>query len=141
MIIRPYLPDDENSVIEIWRKCDLEKPWNNPKQDIERKLEVNPELFLVGSVDNRVVATVMGGYDGHRGWIYYLAVDPAYQKMGLGRQIMEAIEQKILATGSPKVNLQIRADNSTVVKFYKNIGYETEDRISMGKRLVEDKPS
>ena len=75
----------------------------------------------MGSVDNRVVATVMGGYDGHRGWIYYLAVDPAYQKMGLGRQIMEAIEQKILATGCPKVNLQIRADNNTVVEFYKNI--------------------
>ena len=141
MIIRSYLPDDENSVIEIWRKCDLVKPWNNPKQDIERKLDVNPELFLVGSVDNRVVATVMGGYDGHRGWIYYLAVDPAYQKMGLGRQIMEAIEQKILATGCPKINLQIRVDNNKVMEFYKNIGYETEDRISMGKRLVEDKPS
>ena len=138
MIIRPYMPGDENTVIEIWRKCDLVKPWNNPKRDIERKLEVDPELFLVGLVDNRVVATVIGGYDGHRGWLYYLAVDPAYQRMGLGRQIMNEVERRIMATGCSKINLQIRADNSPVVEFYESIGYQTEDRISMGRRLIED---
>ena len=132
------MPGDENTVIEIWRKCDLVKPWNNPKRDIERKLEVDPELFLVGLIDNQVVATVIGGYDGHRGWLYYLAVDPAYQRMGLGRQIMNEVEQRILATGCPKINLQIRADNSIVVEFYESIGYQTEDRISMGRRLIED---
>ena len=140
MIIRPYSPGDEKEVIELWRKCDLITPWNNPKQDIERKLKVNPELFLVGLVNDSIVATVMGGYDGHRGWINYLAVDPAYQRRGLGRQIMGAAEGKILAMGCPKINLQVRADNAAVVRFYENIGYKTEDRISMGKRLVEDEP-
>ena len=112
--------------------------WNNPKKDIERKLKVNPELFLVGLVDGKVVASVIGGYDGHRGWIYYLAVDPACQRRGLGRLIMEAIERKILSIGCPKINLQVRMDNTEVVEFYESIGYKTEDRISMGKRLVDD---
>ena len=132
------MPGDENTVIEIWRKCDLVKPWNNPKRDIERKLEVDPELFLVGLVDNRVVATVIGGYDGHRGWLHYLAVDPAYQRRGLGRQIMEAVEDKILAMGCPKINIQIRMDNVAATRFYKSIGYKRDKVVSMGKRLVED---
>ena len=80
----------------------------------------------------------MGGYEGHRGWVNYLAVAPAYQRRGLGRLIMEAVEEKIRATGCPKINLQIRADNVEVVKFYESIGYKTEARVSMGKRLVED---
>lgn len=138
MKVRSYLPDDEETVIELWNKCGLIKPWNNPKLDIERKLEVNPELFLVGLVGGQVAATAMGGYDGHRGWIYYLAVDPARQKKGLGRQIMGAVEEKLLIMGCPKVNLQVRADNAAVMEFYENIGYSTEDRISMGRRLVED---
>ena len=138
MNVRPYITDDEKAVIELWRKCDLTKPWNNPKQDIERKLKVKPELFLVGLVDDRVVATVMGSYDGHRGWIYYLAVDPVYQRRGWGKQIMDTVEEKILAMGCPKINLQIRSDNLDAVKFYENIEYKVEERISMGKRLIDD---
>ena len=140
MIIRSYLPTDENAVVELWCKCNLLRSWNNPKQDIERKLRVNPELFLVGLIDDKVVATVMGGYEGHRGWVNYLAVDPAYQRKGLGRQIMEAVEKKILAMGCPKINLQIRTDNTTAVRFYESIGYEMDEVVSMGKRLVEDEP-
>lgn len=138
MKVRQYLPDDEKAVIELWRKCDLIKPWNNPKRDIERKLKVDPELFLVGLVDNQIVATVIGGYEGHRGWVYYLAVDPTYQRRGLGRQIMGVVEKKILAMGCPKINLQVRANNAAAVRFYENIGYKTEDIINMGRRLVED---
>ncbi len=138
MKIRPYLSKDENAVTELWRRCNLTHPWNDPRLDIERKLEVNPELFLVGLIDDRVTAAVMGGYDGHRGWVYYLAVDPAHQRNGYGRQIMEAIEEKLLAMGCPKINLQIRAGNAEVVGFYGSIGYETEERVSMGKRLIED---
>ena len=89
MIIRPYSNADEKAVIDLWQRCNLIKPQNNPKLDIERKLRVNPELFLVGLIDGKVVATAMGGYEGHRGWINYLGVDPAYQKRGLGKQIME----------------------------------------------------
>lgn len=140
MLIRPYLSADENAVIGLWYRCDLLRSWNNPKQDIERNVKVNPELLLVGVVDGEVVATAMGGYDGHRGWVYYLAVDPVYQRRGFGRLIMEAIEGKLLAIGCPKINLQIRTNNIDVVTFYESIGYSTEERISMGKRLVEDEP-
>ena len=141
MIIRPYAPEHEKAVIDLWRKCNLTGSWNSPKLDIERKLKVNPELFLVGLIGSKVVATVMGGYDGHRGWIHYLAVDPPYQRKGLGRQIMKAIEKKILDMGCPKINLQIRAENSAAIEFYESIGYGTEERVSMGKRLVKDGPA
>ena len=138
MKITPYSPEYENDVIELWRQCGLTRPWNNPRLDIERKRKVNPELFLVGLLDGKVVATVIGGYDGHRGWIHYLAVNPSYQRKGLGRQMMAAVEEKITALGCPKINLQVRADNMGVIQFYESIGYETEERVSMGKRLVAD---
>ncbi|MBA7693677.1 Acetyltransferase YpeA [subsurface metagenome] len=140
MMIRPYLPEDENAVIELWHKCDLIRPWNNPRNDVERKLRVDPGLLLVGLVDDKVVATVMGGYEGHRGWVYYLAVDPAYQRRGLGRQIMQVAEKKILAMDCPKINVLIRKDNLTAVKFYESIGYKMDEVVSMGKRLVVDEP-
>ena len=76
MEIRPFKIGDEGAVIDLWRRCNLTVPWNNPKLDIQRKLKVDPELFLVGVIGGEIVATVMGGYDGHRGWIYYLAVSP-----------------------------------------------------------------
>jgi ribosomal protein S18 acetylase RimI-like enzyme len=138
MEVRPYSPHDKTAVIELWQKCNLTRPWNNPELDIKRKLKVNPELFLVGLSGEKIVASVMGGYEGHRGWIYYLAVDPAYQNQGLGRQIMETIESRLLAVGCPKINLMVRTDNLLAVGFYQKIGYKTDDVISMGKRLVED---
>ncbi len=141
MVIRLYLSADENAVVELWRKCNLLRSWNNPKQDIKRKLEVGSELFLVGLVDDKVVAAVMGGYEGHRGWVNYLAVDPTCQRRDLGRQIMEAVEKKMLVMGCPKINLQIRTDNTAAVKFYESIGYKTDEVVSMGKRLVEDEDS
>jgi ribosomal protein S18 acetylase RimI-like enzyme len=106
--------------------------------DIERKLKVNPELFLVGVIGNRVVATVMGGYEGHRGWVNYLAVEPAYQKKGFGRQLMSEIEKKLQAMECPKLNLQVRVDNHEALVFYEKIGYKNDDVIGMGKRLIKD---
>ena len=138
MIIMSYIPEYKDTVIELWQKCNLTRPWNNPELDIERKLKVNPELFLVGMIDDTVVATVMGGYEGHRGWINYLAVDPACQRNGLGREIMEELEKRILSTGCPKINLQIRTDNMNAISFYDSIGYRKDEVISMGKRLVDD---
>jgi len=136
--IRPYSPQDESAVITLWQKCNLTRPWNNPERDIERKLKVNPELFLVGAIDNRVIATVMGGYEGHRGWVNYLAVDPEHQRNGIGRRMMAAIEGKLLAMGCPKINLQVRTGNQSALSFYERIGYKTDDVVSMGKRLIED---
>jgi ribosomal protein S18 acetylase RimI-like enzyme len=138
LVIRPFHPGDENTVITIWQKCGLNRPQNNPNLDIERKLKVNPELFLVGLIDGVIVSTVMGGYEGHRGWINYLGVDPEYRNQGFGRQIMDAVQTKLKAMGCPKINLQIRNDNIGAVKFYEKIGYKIDEVQSMGKRLVED---
>jgi ribosomal protein S18 acetylase RimI-like enzyme len=138
MKIIPYQPEFENAVIDLWRRCDLIRSWNNPKLDIERMLKVYPELFLVGILDNNVIATVMGGYDGHRGWIYYLGVDPAHKRKGLGRQIMEAVTEKLKEMGCPKINLMFRTDNLEAERFYEKIGYKRDEVVSMGKRLIPD---
>ena len=132
------MPEYEKAIIELWRKCDLLRPWNNAKRDIERKLKVNPELFLVGFIDNNIVATVIGGYEGHRGWINYLAVDPVYQGQGIGKQIMEAVEGKIREMGCPKINIQIRTGNQDAIKFYESTGYKVDKVVSMGKRLIDN---
>jgi len=99
---------------------------------------VQPELFLVGLIGDKIVATAMGGYDGHRGWIYYLGVDPAYQRRSLGQQIMAAIEEKLLEMGCPKVKLQVSKGNLGVVSFYEKIGFEMDEVVEMGKRLIND---
>jgi ribosomal protein S18 acetylase RimI-like enzyme len=138
MKIQPYSPEYETAVIALWQKCNLVRPQNNPKKDIARKLKVNPELFLVGLIDGKVVATAMGGYDGHRGWVNYVGVDPAYKRQGLGRQIMEALVQALLAKGCPKFNLLVRTDNLGAIKFYENLGFNREDCVEMGKRLIPD---
>ena len=92
MLVRPYRTDDEESLVSLWQVCELTVPWNNPHKDIARKLQVQPELFLVGILDSRLIATVMGGYDGHRGWINYLAVHPDFQGKGYGQEIMNSVE-------------------------------------------------
>jgi ribosomal protein S18 acetylase RimI-like enzyme len=140
MIIRPYVPDDEAAVIALWQQCELVRPWNNPKRDIERKLKVNPELFLVGLLNGKVTATAMGGYEGHRGWVNYLAVNPAYQRLGFGRMIMQELEKRLLGMGCPKINLQVRHGNNSALEFYSRIGYREDAATSLGKRLIEDTP-
>ena len=136
--IRQYSSQDKNSVINLWQKCNLTRPWNNPETDIKRKLKTNPELFLVGLIDDQIVATVMGGYEGHRGWVNYLAVDPAYQKKGLGKRLMSEMENKLLAIGCPKLNLQVRVGNNDALSFYEKIGYKNDNIVGMGKRLIKD---
>jgi ribosomal protein S18 acetylase RimI-like enzyme len=135
MKIRPYQPTDEESVISLWRQCDLLRPWNDPRKDIRRKLAVSPELFLVGVVDEEVVATAMVGYEGHRGWISYLGVAPAHQGKGLGRMLMAEAERLLRALGCPKINLQVRTSNTAVIEFYRRVGFALDDVVSMGKRL------
>jgi ribosomal protein S18 acetylase RimI-like enzyme len=139
MQIRPFTAGDEKAVIELWQKCGLTRPWNDTLRDIERKLAVNPELFLIGLMDGKVIATAMGGYEGHRGWVNYLAVDPSLRRQGLGHEMMKAIEQLLLERGCPKLNLQVRTGNTEAIGFYKAIGYNMDEVISMGKRLIEDK--
>ncbi len=138
MRIRAFVEADEDRVVELWDRCRLLRPWNDPRKDIARKLEVQRELFLVGEIDGRVVAVVMAGYEGHRGWANYLAVEPELQGRGLGRQMMTAVERGLAELGCPKVQLQIRQGNLDVVRFYRALGYAEDEVISMGKRLVLD---
>ncbi|MGX9417359.1 GNAT family acetyltransferase [Vibrio sp. RC27] len=138
MKIREYEIKDRNPVISLWEECGLVAPQNNPGNDIDRKLKVDPDLFLVGVVEGRIVATVMGGYEGHRGWINYLAVSPDAQRNGYGKAIMEAVEQKISNKGCPKINLQVRSTNDHVLAFYEALGYGNDNVVGLGKRLVHD---
>ncbi|PYF83354.1 MULTISPECIES: GNAT family acetyltransferase [Marinomonas] len=138
MNIRPYEEQDRKVVIALWNQCGLVAPQNDPNKDIDRKLKVDADLFLVGVVGNEVVATVMGGYEGHRGWINYLAVSPDHQRKGYGQTIMKAVEGLILAKGCPKINLQVRNTNQTVIAFYNAIGYGNDQVVSLGKRFEND---
>ena len=136
--IRPFALADSEAVIAIWQACKLTVPWNDPHKDIARKMQVNPELFLVAEWNGRIAGTVMGGYEGHRGWINYLAVAPDCQKQGVGRALMAAAEAKLMALGCPKINLQVRKSNTAVIQFYGHLGYHIDDVISLGKRLIAD---
>jgi ribosomal protein S18 acetylase RimI-like enzyme len=138
--IRPYRPDDEASVVALWSACGLVVPQNDPKRDIERKLRVNPDWFLVGDIAGEVVATCIVGYEGHRGWINYLAVAPAHQRRGLATQLVREAERRLRQVGCPKINLQVRAANTAVIDFYKALGFLADDVVSLGKRLEPDQP-
>ena len=133
--IRPYQVADESAVIQLWRRCQLVVPHNDPKADIARKMTVQPELFLVATVGDRIVATIMAGYEGHRGWINYLAVDPDYRRQGIGRQMLATAENALKTYGCPKINLQARETNTAVIEFYRRLGYGEDHVISLGKRL------
>jgi ribosomal protein S18 acetylase RimI-like enzyme len=138
LVIRSYRPQDEAAVIELWLQCNLVIPQNNPKRDINRKLRFNPEWFLVGVMGGHIVATCMAGYEGHRGWINYLAVSPHHRREGIGRQIMEEAEKRLSSAGCPKVNLQVRETNRAVIQFYERIGYTRDLVVALGKRLERD---
>ena len=133
--IRVYKPSDEASLIALWEDGGLVVPWNVPADDIRRKLDFQPELFIVAAAAGKIVGSVMAGYDGHRGWINYLAVDKTLQRGGLGRRLMEFAEEKLRAIGCPKINLQVRSSNLDVIAFYESIGFRMDEVVSLGKRL------
>ncbi len=139
--IRPYQEPDITSVVALWERCGLVVPHNDPHKDIELKVRFQPELFLIAQLDWQLVGTVMAGYEGHRGWLNYLAVDPEHQRKGYGRRLVDAAENRMRELGCPKVNLQIRGTNKQALAFYRAIGYVTEDRIGMGKRVEQPESS
>lgn len=136
--IRPFELADTEAVVSLWHETGLTRPWNNPYQDISRKLTVQPELFLVATDDAMVVGTVMAGYDGHRGWLYYLASAPTRRGEGIGRQLVEHVEELLLEMGCPKVQLMVRTENVEVHDFYASLGFEPFDTWNTGKRLIAD---
>ena len=138
MEIRSYQAADQASVIRLWTECDLVRPWNDPHRDIQRKLTVQPELFIVGLLGADLVAAAMAGYDGHRGWLNYLAVAAQHRRRGFGKLLMQHVEARLKEMGCPKLNMQVRATNRAVVAFYERLGYAEEHNISLGKRLIPD---
>jgi ribosomal protein S18 acetylase RimI-like enzyme len=138
MIIRPYADADQAQVVALWQICELTRPWNDPVKDIARKQQVRPEWFLVGELDGQVIASVMFGYEGHRGWMNYLAVAPQYQSKGYAQALIETGEALLLAAGCPKISLQVRSSNAKVIAFYQSLGYAQDEAISLGKRLIPD---
>ena len=135
---RSYKPEDEGAVIALWHAVGLTLPWNDPKRDIERKLSVQPELFLVVDDGGVLVATAMVGYDGHRGWVNYLAVADSHRRRGLGRLLMAEAERALAERGCPKLNLQVRSTNAAVQAFSAKLGYAQDDVLSFGRRLIPD---
>jgi RimJ/RimL family protein N-acetyltransferase len=136
--IRIFQDADADAVIALWRRCGLLRPWNDPRKDIARKRRFQGDLFLVGTVGATLRAAVMAGYDGHRGWINYLAVDPDQRRRGLGRALMAAAERRLAELGCAKINLQIRHDNVDAIAFYERLGYSEDAVRSFGKRLERD---
>ena len=138
LLIRPFKEGDEEALVSLWNMCKLTVPWNNPYKDIARKLKVQAELFLVGYLEDKLIASVMAGYDGHRGWINYFAVHPDFQARGYGKQLMDNVENGLRELGCPKINLQIREGNDKVFSYYQKLGFVEEKRINMGKRIEDD---
>jgi len=138
MIIRAFQQDDKQAVIKLWQKSGLIRPWNSPEKDIIRKLEVQSQWFVVAEKNGKIIGSVMAGYDGHRGWINYLAVDPKIQRKGVASELMRHVERQLKEFGCPKINLQIRKGNQDVINFYEKIGYNQDDVVSFGKRLIPD---
>jgi len=135
--IRPFLDRDQGAVVALWKEVFAgDPPWNAPAEMIRRKSTVQPELFLVAHSQENVLGTVMAGFDGVRGWIHHLAVSPSIRRTGVATRLMRAAEDGLERLGCPKVNLQVRSTNAGVVAFYRAIGYEVEERVSMGKRLT-----
>ena len=138
LLIRPFQEGDEEALVSLWNMCKLTVPWNNPYKDIARKLKVQAELFLVGYLEDKLIASVMAGYDGHRGWINYFAVHPDFQARSYGKLLMDNVENGLRELGCPKINLQIREGDDKVFSYYQKLGFVEEKRINMGKRLEDD---
>ncbi|WP_203135710.1 GNAT family acetyltransferase [Microbacterium sp. JZ31] len=136
--IRSFAAADEGAVVALWREAGLTRPWNDPHADIARARAVWPNLLLVAADGGEVVGSVMAGYDGHRGWLYYLATASQRRGEGIGRRLIAEAEARLEALGCPKVMLMVRADNEPVLEYYDAIGYRREMTRVTGRRLIPD---
>ncbi|WP_404289788.1 GNAT family acetyltransferase [Glutamicibacter arilaitensis] len=122
-------------VVSLWQRVELTRPWNDPLADAKQALHNESSTILVGRRDGELLSSAMVGFDGHRGWLYYVAVQPESQGQGLGQQIVEAATQWLRQRSVPKMQLMVRSENSQVIRFYEQQGYETQDIVVLGKRL------
>jgi len=129
---------DTEAVIALWQNCELTRPWNNPEADFAKAIENPTSDILLLTECETLIATIMVGYDGHRGWVYYLAVHPDHRRKGLGKRMMEAAEAWLRERGAPKIQLMVRSANADVIAFYEALGLERQDVVTLGRRLDED---
>ncbi|MCC7348360.1 MAG: GNAT family acetyltransferase [Variibacter sp.] len=135
LAIAPLADADIGAVVALWEACGLTRPWNDPRADIALARRGANSTILVGRRGTAIIASVMVGHDGHRGWLYYVAVDPAAQRGGIGRAIMAAAEDWLRLRGIAKAELLIRAENEQVQRFYEALGYAVEPRTVMSRWL------
>lgn len=138
VVIRPLGDPDVEQVVSLWHAVDLTRPWNDPYRDIARARAVWPDLLLVAADGDRVVGSVMAGYDGHRGWLYYLASASDRRGEGIGRMLVAEAERRLEALGCPKVMLMVREGNDAVAEFYDALDYTRDATSVLGKRLIPD---
>jgi ribosomal protein S18 acetylase RimI-like enzyme len=136
--IRSLTDADVAQVIDLWHEAGLVRPWNDPGADIRRARAVWPDLLLVAVDGGEIVGSVMAGYDGHRGWLYYLASAPHRRGEGIGRRLVREAESRLEALGCPKVMLMVRPDNEAALDFYDALDYAREGSRLAGKRLIPD---
>jgi len=128
-------PGEEASVLDLWERCGLTRPWNDPSADLARALASPAGDVLVARVGDTVIGTVMVGVDGHRAWVYYLGVDPDARRRGTGRALMQAAEEWAADRDAPKILLMVRSSNTAVQGFYDSLGYAEQDIVTLGRRL------
>jgi ribosomal protein S18 acetylase RimI-like enzyme len=133
--VRDFIEDDRQAVIALWQRCGLTRPWNDPSTDIDLAINGTTSTVLVGMFDATIVASVMVGFDGHRGWVYYLAVDPDHARQGHGSTMMAAAENWLAARSAPKLELMVRDDNAAAIGFYAALGYEPQKVSVLAKWL------
>ncbi len=126
---------DAAKVIALWHACNLTRPWNDPQADFDLALATPTSTILIALDGDAVTGAVMVGFDGHRGWVYYLAVSPDRQRKGLGRTLMSAAEDWLFGLNAPKIQLMVRNDNAEAQSFYKTLGYDVQDVVTIGRRL------
>ncbi len=137
MRVRTMAAEEGPAVVALWEACGLTRSWNDPAADLKRAMDANDAAVLVGEEEGALVASVMTGFDGHRGWIYYLAGAPERQRQGLGRQMFEAAQAWLKDRGAPKVQLMVRDANQAAIRFYEALGLEVQPVVTLG-RLFED---
>jgi ribosomal protein S18 acetylase RimI-like enzyme len=135
LTIAPIADADVAAVVALWQACELTRPWNDPASDIAFARKGPNSAVLVGREANAIVASVMVGHDGHRGWVYYVAIDPEHRGKGRGREIMNAAEQWLRQRGIEKLMLLVRSDNTKVQAFYEQLGYDAQERVIYAKWL------
>ncbi len=136
MHIRDFQESDRSDLVALWETCALTRPWNAPDADIDRCLNARDATILVGIVNDKLIASVMAGIDGHRGWVYYLAVSPDVRQRGRGREMMAEAELWLKARGAPKVQLMVRGGNGGAAAFYEALGFDLQDVVVLGKWIA-----